>query len=100
MNWKYFLIKSEYYDGQYSYSDKASVRNDGDSNISIYPNPTTSEVSIRTSVSASLKIMDVFGRILSKQEIQEGQSTINLGELPSGNLIFVVGDQRYRVFKK
>lgn len=55
---------------------------------------------ITSSVSTSLQIMDVYGRVLSKQYISEGQNTINLGELPSGILIFVVGDRIYRVFKK
>ena len=88
------------YDGQYSYTDIASVRYDGDSNINIYPNPTSSEVTITTSAPATLQIMDVYGRILTKQDISEGQNAINLSELPTGILIFVVGDQIYRVFKK
>lgn len=96
----YYRIKQVDYDGKYSYSDKASVRYDGNGETIIYPNPATIELTIRTSVLASLKIMDVYGRVLSKQEIQEGQNTINLGELPSGMLIFVVGDQRFKVLKE
>lgn len=96
----YYRIKQVDYDGKYSYSDIASVRYDGSGETNIFPNPATSDVTIRTSVPATLKIFDVYGRVLSKQEIQEGQNTINLGELPSGILIFVVGDQRYKVLKE
>ncbi|MBK9566976.1 MAG: hypothetical protein IPO37_17940 [Saprospiraceae bacterium] len=38
--------------------------------------------------------MDIYGRILINQYISEGQNTINLSSLPSGILIFVVGNQR------
>jgi hypothetical protein len=44
--------------------------------------------------------MYVYGKLYSQQDISEGQNTINLTELPSGILIFVVGDQRYMVLKE
>ena len=93
----YYRIKQVDYDGQYSYSDIASMRYDGDNNITIYPNPTTSEVSITTSEPTTLQILDVYGRLLTKQAISEGQNTINLSELPKGIFIFAVADQRYLV---
>ena len=96
----YYRIKQVDYDGMYSYSDIASVRYDGGGKISIYPNPATSEVTITTTAPTSMQIMDVYGKVHSKQEISEGQNTINLAELPKGILIFVVGDQRYRVLKE
>jgi len=85
------------YDGKDSYSDIASVRYDSAEQISIYPNPATSEVTITTTEQTTLQIMDVYGRVLSKQDISEGQNTINLSQLPTGILIFVVGNQRYKV---
>ena len=96
----YYRIKQVDYDGKYSYSDIASVRYDGDSNMNIYPNPTSSEVTITTSEPTTLQIMDVYGRLLNTQDISEGQNTINVSELPTGILIFVVGDQRYKVLKE
>ena len=96
----YYRIKQADYDGKYSFSDIASVRHDGDNNIKTYPNPTTSEVTISTTELTSVQIMDVYGKVLKKQDISEGQNTINLSELPSGILIFVVGDQRFKVLKE
>lgn len=96
----FYRIKQVDYDGQYSYSDITSVRYDGDNKINIYPNPVTSEVTITTYEKTTLQIMDVFGRVLSKQDISEGQNTINLAELPIGILIFVAGDQRFKVLKE
>jgi hypothetical protein len=96
----YYRIKQVDYDGKYSYSDIASVRYDGDSNIKIYPNPTTSEVTVYAPSATTLRIMDVYGKLYSHQAISEGQNTINLSELPTGILIFVVGDQRFKVLKE
>jgi hypothetical protein len=96
----YYRIKQVDYDGKYSYSDIVSVRYDGDHNINIYPNPTSSEVTVNTSEPTTLQIMDVYGRLLTIQDITEGQNTINLSELPTGILIFVVGDLRYKVLKE
>ena len=96
----YYRIKQADYDGKYSFSDIASVRYDGNEETSIYPNPASSEVTLTTTGPPSLLIFDVYGRSLSKQDIFEGQNTINLSELPSGILIFVVGDQRYKVLKE
>jgi hypothetical protein len=96
----YYRIKQVDYDGKYSYSDIASVRYDGNGKTSIYPNPATSEVTITNTAPTSLQIMDVYGRVLTKEDISEGQNTINLAGLPSGMLIFVVGDQRFKVLKE
>lgn len=96
----YYRIKQVDYDGKYSYSNIANVRYDGDSNIIIYPNPTSSEVTITTTEQTTLQIMDVNGRLLNKQDISEGQNTINLSQLPTVILIFVVGNQRYKVLKE
>jgi len=96
----YYRIKQVDFDGQYSYSDIASVRYDGSGETKIFPNPAKSEVTITTSNQTTLQIIDVYGRVLSKQDISEGQNTINLGQLPRGILIFVVGDKRYKVLKE
>jgi len=96
----YYRIKQVDYNGKYSYSDIVSVRYEGDSNINIYPNPTTSEVTINVPSATTLRIMDVYGKLYTHEAISEGQNTINLSELPSGILIFAVGDQRFKVLKE
>ena len=89
-----------YYDGQYSYSNIASVVYDGNAEISIYANPATSEVTITTSEPLLMQIFDVYGRVLKTQDVSKGQITVEISELPTGILIFVVGDQRYKVLKE
>jgi len=96
----YYRIKQVDYDGKYSYSDIASVRYDGNGETKIFPNPTTSEVNVTTTVQTTLEIMDMYGRLLINQPISEGQNIIHLAELPIGLLIFVVGDQRCKVLKE
>jgi hypothetical protein len=44
--------------------------------------------------------MDVYGKLYTQQTISEGQNTINLSALPTGILIFVVGDRRFKVLKE
>ena len=96
----YYRIKQIDVNGKYSYSDIASIRYDGNGETKIYPNPAASEVTITTTGSAFLQIIDVQGKILSKQTISEGQNTINLAGLPKGILIFMVGNQRFRVLNE
>ena len=96
----YYLIKQVDYDGQYSYSNIATVRYNADSSINIYPNPTTSEVTVNVPSATTLLIINVYGKLFSQQDMSEGRNTINLVELPSGIPIFVVGDQRFKVLKE
>lgn len=76
------------------------MRYDGDGETSIYPKSATSEVTISTTEPTSVQVMDVYSRVLTKEDISEGQNTVEISELPSGILIFVVGNQRYKVFKE
>jgi len=96
----YYRIKQVDYDGKDSFSDIASVRYDRAEQTSICPNPATSEVTITTTEQTTLQIMDVYGRVLTKQDISERQNTLNLSQLPAGIFIFVVGEQRYKVLKE
>jgi hypothetical protein len=57
-------------------------------------------VTITTTEPTSVQVMDMYGRLLINQIISEGQNTINLTELPSGILIFVAGDQKFKVLKE
>ncbi|HMP31744.1 MAG TPA: T9SS type A sorting domain-containing protein [Saprospiraceae bacterium] len=66
----------------------------------IYPNPAISEVIISTTEPTSVQVMDMYGRLLINQIISEGQNTIDISALPTGILIFVVGDRRYKVLKE
>ena len=93
----YYRIKQVDYDGKYSFSDIASVRYGGSGETNIYPNPASDEVTISTTEPTLVQIMDVYGRLLLNRDVSDRQNTINLSELPTGILIFVIGDQRYLV---
>jgi hypothetical protein len=95
----YYRIKQVDYDGKYSYSDIASVKYDGSGETNIYPNPATSEVTITTTVPTSLQIMDVYGRVLSKQDISEGQNAVDISELPSGIYHLRINNQITKLIK-
>jgi hypothetical protein len=57
-------------------------------------------VTISTTEATSGQVMDGHGRLLLNRDISDGQNTINLSYLPTGILIFVVGDQRFKVLKE
>ncbi len=97
----YYRIKQIDYDGTSSYSNIASVVYEGDGReIAIYPNPTTNEVTVSVTEEMDVSVVDMLGRVVKKVTIGKDQNTVNLSEFPSGLLIFVVGDQRYKVFKE
>jgi len=97
----YYRLKQVDYDGQYSYSDIKSVLVKGEGNdFTIYPNPASSAVTIYTTQTTDLQVLDVYGRLLKSQNIPEGSNTINLAEIPTGMLFFIVGNQRFKVVKE
>lgn len=90
------------YDGASSYSNVASLVYDGEGrDVSIWPNPATSEVKIFTSNNTNLTITDIYGRTAKSLSIAEGENSIDIGELPSGFYIFALqnGD-RYIILKE
>jgi hypothetical protein len=71
---------------------------DGDeSDITIYPNPATDEVTVSITEDTEVSVVDMIGRVLKKVTIGKYQNRVNLSEIPEGMFIFVVGDQRYKV---
>ena len=76
-----------------------TVRYDGNRETNIFPNPATSEVTITTTASTSVQVMDVYGRVLTKQDISEGQNTINLSAFPSGVYHVGINNQRIKLIK-
>lgn len=67
--------------------------------LRIYPNPTRDKVTIQTTSSEPLYLMDMQGRIL-KTVPQPGNSTeLNLSSYPSGTYILRQGTQRTKVIK-
>jgi hypothetical protein len=65
----YYRLKQVDYDGKFSYSKIVAVKNDGDAEVEIYPNPT--QGSFRISVSSedqpySIEIADLEGKLVYK----------------------------------
>jgi hypothetical protein len=68
--------------------------------VLLFPSDISSEVTIITKDQTTLQILVVYGRELRKKDVFDGQNSINLSGLPSGILIFVVRDLRYKVLKE
>jgi hypothetical protein len=62
-------------------------------------NPPTIEVNISTREPTSAQVFYVYERLHLNRYIFEGQITINLSELPTVILIFMVRDLKYNVLQ-
>ena len=77
----FYRIKSVDLDAKYSYSKTVAIKlNDKKPGISIFPNPVDKELRIQLSIpskeKASLRILDVAGRVLKTETIQLNDATV------------------------
>lgn len=87
----YYRLKMIDVDGKFTYSKIASVRLNGCFyNALIYPNPAKTNLTIKLqnalAESSDLAVMDASGRILLREKISAGRTTLflNVGHLPAG----------------
>ena len=52
--------------------------------IQVYPNPFVSEITISDAANSSLQIVDLLGKVVYTQQIDQAVETIQLGDLASG----------------
>lgn len=97
----YYRIKQEDYDGQSSYSDVVSVVYEPDGgDVSIYPNPASSDVTIEVFEPTEVVISDVLSKVLHKQTVNKENNVVEVSNFPNGFLIFKVGNQIQRIIKQ
>ena len=53
-------------------------------NVSIYPNPATNNLTIETTEKSEIEISNIAGQILKTFNTTEKQTTIDVSNLPSG----------------
>ncbi|MBK8054014.1 MAG: FAD-dependent oxidoreductase [Saprospiraceae bacterium] len=95
----YYRVKQVDYDGNISFSNITSVNYIEDNEINIFPNPAGLEVNVGIASDALLKIKDINGKLHLKQDIYKGINKVNLEGIPSGMLIFSIGNLRFNVLK-
>ncbi len=72
-------------------------------NINIYPNPTTGILNIQKSIGLNIQqvsILDLNGRILKREKIQNETLSINISELPSSIYMLVLEAENKQIVKR
>jgi hypothetical protein len=94
----YYRLKQVDLDNKYKSTEMVSVQNckkaGGDINVTIYPNPSSGEVTVKSELEGvTLEIYDVFGRLSGSQILTEGENKVNISELPNGTYFFRSGNE-------
>jgi uncharacterized repeat protein (TIGR01451 family) len=73
-----------------------------DKDINIYPNPATSELTIKTTneILNSIAITNTVGQVLRDQPVNSRQTTINISRLPAGLYFVTCKNEQGAVVKK
>lgn len=83
-----------------------SATNDPDllDEVKIFPNPTKDFIYVSLSNKASrlsqLQVLDIHGRLIAQQKVQEGLHQVNLANMNSGVYLIKVSDGRNSVIKR
>ena len=71
-----------------------------ESMLSVYPNPSSGKITMRTSGTGILAVCDLYGKEMLHQEISEPNTTIDIASLPGGlYLLKLSGNQGLKVCK-
>ncbi len=94
----YYRLKQIDFDGNYEYSKVISVRNVGDNNIKIYPNPTDGEIEVIGVGEAEVTIINSLGKIAKEQSlINQG---LDISDLPKGLYFISINSDNKLIMEK
>lgn len=68
--------------------------------ISIYPNPTSGEFSMKTDENTKAQVYNQEGKLVKSLDIKKGINETNISELPSGVYIIKTPSESYKIIKK
>lgn len=85
----YYRLKLKHLSGEISYSQIVSATVKGDKQfITVYPNPAKDQLTIQLngnySTNAFIELIDISGRIISRQNITNTNERINVANIPAG----------------
>jgi|GEM_PF-4679958 len=87
----YYRLKQVDHDGKFEYSDIVSVVFGIKEELSIHPNPATNDITITSNHAESYRLYNSVGKIMTKGELIEGSTEINIEEYDNGVYILVSG---------
>ena len=68
--------------------------------LSVYPNPFTTDIKVNSSEKSIINISDINGRVVLTENIEIGSNTIPVENLPIGIYIAQVGDKKLKLIKQ
>ena len=95
-----YRLKSVDIDGRYEYSKVLTLKSDGTTNISLYPNPTQNKLYVDGAANgATYQIKNISGQVLIAGRLANTNS-INVNTLTTGIYVLTVDGQPFKFFKK
>jgi hypothetical protein len=83
-----------------SFDIKTDVINTGDTEISLYPNPTSDELHIVNASGYTIKLVNMQGITLIIKSIDSNNESVSLSSFPSGTYFIVCENKIVKVIKK
>ncbi|MDH6252170.1 hypothetical protein M2347_001897 [Chryseobacterium sp. H1D6B] len=71
-----------------------------DSKLSVYPNPTNGDFSIKTGENSKAAIYNQEGRLMKSMDLKKGVNEGNISELPNGVYLIKTSSETYKIIKK
>ncbi|MES2799402.1 MAG: choice-of-anchor I family protein [Bacteroidota bacterium] len=68
--------------------------------VSVYPNPFNSSISIQTNESIQITLLDLQGKIVRKVSVEIGTATIDLNQLASGMYTMIIRNEKSQILMK
>ncbi len=84
-------------DGKKSLSNVVSVNFDGVSGLSVYPNPATSQITVKSQ--GLVQIYDLSGKLVLTQQAVNGAAVINISKLAKGTYVVKSGSANAKFIK-
>jgi len=83
-NSEYACKERKFYNGSGSKSDGQSLDENGNTIISIYPNPTNNKVYVQAQLGAKIQLFDLHGKLLSQKEALSNETAFDLSAYANG----------------
>ena len=84
----------------YTPVDGVAVSSFNQSNINIYPNPATDQITVEGTQGATVNIYDITGKVLLTNTMYSDRETINVSQLSAGVYIVELQDQKSKITTK
>ena len=96
----YYRLRPTNLDGTYVFSDIISLILSVPDQVSLFPNPSSDQIFIRSNGNSEYKISDITGQEVIKGTTDQLVHSINIQQLPQGMYTFYMNDQIIRFIKQ